>query len=202
MYLYIWSTCEFDYNVIQYSMIFHTALHWKHFPCYWPFAPGIHRSPVNSLHKGQWRGSFDVFYDLCLNKPWGWRFEMPSRPLWCHCNDINQGFNSQRHPIPYPQVPGWAMGVYFEDFGKYWLCYNCTALCVSISTIVYGLPQGDACNQWLCVQILYNVLNKLLPPTEQHTMRLTLYHKNKHYSPVSEMFIRNKIHIETCRNKS
>ena len=29
---------------------------WKHFPRYWPFVRGIHRSPVNSLHKGQWRG--------------------------------------------------------------------------------------------------------------------------------------------------
>ena len=28
---------------------------WKHFPRYWPFVRGIHRSPVNSLHKGQWR---------------------------------------------------------------------------------------------------------------------------------------------------
>ena len=29
---------------------------WKHFPRYWPFVRGIHRSPVNSPHKGQWRG--------------------------------------------------------------------------------------------------------------------------------------------------
>ena len=28
---------------------------WKHFPRYWPFVRGIHRSPVNSLQKGQWR---------------------------------------------------------------------------------------------------------------------------------------------------
>ena len=28
---------------------------WKHFPRYWPFVRGIHRSPVNSTHKGQWR---------------------------------------------------------------------------------------------------------------------------------------------------
>ena len=28
---------------------------WKHFPSYWPFVRGIHRSPVNSPHKGQWR---------------------------------------------------------------------------------------------------------------------------------------------------
>ena len=27
----------------------------KHFPRYWSFVQGIHRSPVNSPHKGQWR---------------------------------------------------------------------------------------------------------------------------------------------------
>ena len=31
---------------------------WKHFPRYWPFVRGIHRSPVNSPHIGQWRGAF------------------------------------------------------------------------------------------------------------------------------------------------
>ena len=30
----------------------------KHFPRYWPFVWGIHRSPVNSPHKGLWRGTF------------------------------------------------------------------------------------------------------------------------------------------------
>ena len=36
---------------------------WKHFPHYWPFR-GIHRSPVNSPHKGQWRGAliFSLIY--------------------------------------------------------------------------------------------------------------------------------------------
>ena len=37
--------------------------------------------------------SFDVFFDLRLNKrlskqSWGWWFETPSRPLWRHCNDF------------------------------------------------------------------------------------------------------------------
>ena len=31
------------------------VIKWKHFPRYWPFVRGIHRSPVNSPHKGQWR---------------------------------------------------------------------------------------------------------------------------------------------------
>ena len=30
---------------------------WKHFLRYWTFVRGIHRSPVNSPHKGQWRGA-------------------------------------------------------------------------------------------------------------------------------------------------
>ena len=33
------------------------VIKWKHFPRYWPFARGIHRSPVNSTHKGQWLGA-------------------------------------------------------------------------------------------------------------------------------------------------
>ena len=32
------------------------VIRWKHFPLYWPFLRGIHRSPVDSPHKGQWRG--------------------------------------------------------------------------------------------------------------------------------------------------
>ena len=33
----------------------HDVIKWKHFPRYWPFVLGIHRSPVNSPLKGQWR---------------------------------------------------------------------------------------------------------------------------------------------------
>ena len=33
------------------------VIKWKHFPRYWPFVRRIHRSPVNSPHKGQWHGA-------------------------------------------------------------------------------------------------------------------------------------------------
>ena len=36
----------------------------KHFPHYWPFVRGIHRSPMNSPHKGQWRGAL-MFSWIC-----------------------------------------------------------------------------------------------------------------------------------------
>ena len=44
------------------------VIKWKHFLRYWPFVRAIHRSPVNSPHKGQRRGAFGVFFHLCLNK--------------------------------------------------------------------------------------------------------------------------------------
>ena len=40
------------------------VIKWKHFPRNWPFVRGIHRSPVNSPHKGQWRGAL-MFTLIC-----------------------------------------------------------------------------------------------------------------------------------------
>ena len=41
------------------------VIKWKHFPRNWPFVRGIHRSPVNSTHKGQWRGAL-MFSLICV----------------------------------------------------------------------------------------------------------------------------------------
>ena len=40
------------------------VIKWKLFPPYWPFVQGIHRSPVNSPHKSQWRGAL-IFSLIC-----------------------------------------------------------------------------------------------------------------------------------------
>ena len=70
------------------------VIKWKHFPRYWPFVRGIHRSPLNSPHKGQWRGAL-MFSLICawmngwINNREGRWFETPSRPLWRHCNGNN-----------------------------------------------------------------------------------------------------------------
>ena len=39
------------------ARIMMTSSKWKLFPRDWPFVRGIHRSSVNSPHKGQWRGA-------------------------------------------------------------------------------------------------------------------------------------------------
>ena len=46
--------------------------------------------------------SFDVFFDLCLNKrlrkqSWGWWFETLSPPLWRHCNVNGKPRKISRH---------------------------------------------------------------------------------------------------------
>ena len=46
------------------------VIKWKHFPLYWPFVRGIHRSPVNSPHEGQWRVS--LMFSLICARINGW----------------------------------------------------------------------------------------------------------------------------------
>ena len=50
--------------LINTEAIHDDVIKWKHFPRYWPFVRGIHRSPVNSPHKGQWRGAL-MFSLIC-----------------------------------------------------------------------------------------------------------------------------------------
>ena len=69
---------EFSYSAVP-DLVSRTFLQtylswWRHrmeaFPRYWPFLRGIHRSPVNSPHKGQLRGALM----FSLIGPWinGW----------------------------------------------------------------------------------------------------------------------------------
>ena len=52
-------------RVEQFFYLYDDVIKWKHFPRYWPFVRGIHRSPVNSPHKGQWRGAL-MFSLICV----------------------------------------------------------------------------------------------------------------------------------------
>ena len=78
------------------------VIKWKHFPRYWPFVRGNHWSPVNSPHKGQWRGAL-IFSLICaLNKrsrkqSWGWWLETSACSLWRHCNDEKES----QQPTPF-----------------------------------------------------------------------------------------------------
>ena len=81
------------FNMMKYhdTLFPDDVIKWKHFTRYWPFVRGIHRSPVNSPHKGQWRWAL-MFSLICA---WinGWvnnleaiDWRRPSCPLWRHWN--------------------------------------------------------------------------------------------------------------------
>ena len=74
-----------DIHLKHISILHDDVITWKHFPRYWPFVRGIHRPPVNSPNKGQWRGA------LMFSLTW---FETPSNPLWRHCNEISRSLVS------------------------------------------------------------------------------------------------------------
>ena len=78
------------------------VIKWKHFPRHWLFVRGIHRSPVNFPHKGQWRGGLMLSLICAWTNGWVKRrqwFEKPSYRLWLHRNvkkcQLNQGCDCQ-----------------------------------------------------------------------------------------------------------
>ena len=80
----IWQDCS---SHVQYYFTYEDVIKRKHFPRYWQFVWGIHRSPVNSPHKGQWLGAL-MFSLICV---WtnGWvnnREAGDSRRYRAHCD--------------------------------------------------------------------------------------------------------------------
>ena len=53
---FVFSECLNEHRINDY-FIHDDVIKWKHFPCYWPFVWEIHRSVMNSPHRGQWRGA-------------------------------------------------------------------------------------------------------------------------------------------------
>ena len=80
---YVSLCCYGDINFSESMLMTHhdDVMKWKHFPRYWPFVQGIHRSPVNSRTKD----SDAELWCFLLSSP-GWWFQTPSHSLWRHCN--------------------------------------------------------------------------------------------------------------------
>ena len=58
------------------------VIKWKQLPRYWPFVRGIHQSPVNSPHKGQWRGALMLsLICICIK---GWVNNREAGDLRCY----------------------------------------------------------------------------------------------------------------------
>ena len=91
------------------------VIKWKHFPRYWPFVRGIHWSPVNSLHKGQWYWAL-MFSLICA---WinGWVNNRDAGDLRRHRGhyDVRVMNSTARN------IPRWN----FNSETKYIISWNC-----------------------------------------------------------------------------
>ena len=97
----------------------------KDFLCYWPFVWGIHRSPVNSPHKGQWRGAL-MFALICswIN---GSINNREASYLRCHCThyDVTVMYN----------IGVWFLRVYYVHLMQRWkfISHTITLFCTKLS---------------------------------------------------------------------
>ena len=83
------------------------VIKWKHFPRYWPFVRGIQLCPVNSLHKGHWRGAL-MFSLVCvwINGSVNSREAGDFRRHRAHYGVIVVGNQTQLR-FPFPILFGW-----------------------------------------------------------------------------------------------
>ena len=117
------------YSEIRYTIIsFHDdVIKWKHFPRYWPFVRGIHRSPMNSPHKGQGGGAL-VFSLICV---WidGWVNDREADDLRGYRAHYDATVMSLNTEI-YRYLPIWVR--------VWWMIYSeMTNLAISLRTFVH-----------------------------------------------------------------
>ena len=125
----------------KFSNFHDDVIKWKHFPRYWPFVWGIHRSPVNSPHKGQWRGAL-MFSLICA---WinGW------------VNNRETG-NLRQHRANYDvtvMLPSFVPGLYCPDGsifnpGTHFILQENVPQCQYLGTGVSGYMLFDHSFDW------------------------------------------------------
>ena len=95
---------------------------WKHFLRYWPFVRGIHRSPMNSPHKGQWRGA------LMFSLIWVWLNGWVNNREASDLRHYRAHYDVTVMSCPIGPLTGELWGVFCEDWVENLPRYNGTAL--------------------------------------------------------------------------
>ena len=138
------------------------VIKWKHFPRNWPFVLGIHWSPVNSPHKGQWRWAL-MFSLICA---WinGWVNNREAGDLRRHRGhyDVNvmvtgiisicvttllYDINTTR---PIQNGPHFADDIFKSIFFDEYLC-----ICIQISLKLISKGQMNNMTAWVYIMTEY-----------------------------------------------
>ena len=109
---------------ISYEIFHHYVIKWKHFPRCWSFVKGIHRSPVDSTHKGKWRGALAFSMRCAWTNDWANRRDVVDLRRYCiHCDGRHQAIT-------------WT---HYVDVIMTTMAYQITSL-----TVVYSTVYSDA----------------------------------------------------------
>ena len=87
------------------------VIKWKHFPYCWPFVWGIHRSPVNSPQKGQWRETLMISFICVWINGWVNNREADDMRRYRACYDVTVmttivvAIMTDRQHTTFPDVP-------------------------------------------------------------------------------------------------
>ena len=103
------------------------VIKWKYFPRYWPFVWGFHRLPVNSPHKGQWRGT------LMLSLICAWTNGLVSN---------RDAGDLRRHHAHYHVTNERGMGVHLRGLQLLW---RSTAACVWLTRPWFNIKMPSTC---------------------------------------------------------
>ena len=176
------------------------VIKWEHFPCNWTFVRRIHRSPVNSPYKGQWRGA--LIFSLicaCLNKRLskqsrGWRFETPSGSYDVNVMQFEKACTANwldtNHEYFILIITRDSEGIMFSP----WV-FVCVSVYVCHDVWPDDLTMKDWCHTknilqvhcWGClvVQIMFHALMTSLMTSQDHTgqiLKLIYLRHNLRYS--------------------
>ena len=122
--LSIWRPFGFS-DLVAHFQVHDDVIKWKHFLRYWPFARGIHRAPVNSPHKGHWRGAL-MFSLICA---WinGWVNTGEAGDLRCHRAHYDviamsksmqlvwQSCTHLKSTVDHPQIAGFVLNYIYSN---------------------------------------------------------------------------------------
>ena len=122
----------------------HQRSWWCHqmdtFPRYWPFVRGIHRSPVNSPHKGQWPGA--LRFSLICDWINSWVNNREAGDLICHRAHYDVIVMSYEGPVKRRAFPCrdviismWIMSCVYNGIKAPWSCGNCST-CHTMSQLL------------------------------------------------------------------
>ena len=117
---------------ILFGGIHDDVIKWKYFTRYWPFVRGIHWSPVDSPHKGQWRGAL-MFSLICA---WtnGWANTRDTGNLRRHCAHydvivmINHEAKTAQMALSHALMPGYQVALrpvfIIQELNSFTICFQ------------------------------------------------------------------------------